>query len=130
MSAINTERLQPNLSLINSLHHSSIEICLIQSTPGDSSHDRPSTVLHTSRKLHEAANVLEGLCEESGTDFSDDELAEMKKEDDFKPVRGKPGMFYKVSSRTLKVNSCLLCVTVVYDSEKRCIFHSYGFDYM
>ncbi|XP_028404973.1 uncharacterized protein LOC114527499 isoform X2 [Dendronephthya gigantea] len=58
-------------------------------------HDRPSTVLHTSRKLHEAANVLEGLSDDSGTDFSDDEVAEIRRKDDFKPVKGKPGMFYR-----------------------------------
>ncbi|CAB3994118.1 partial [Paramuricea clavata] len=67
------------------------------STPDDNSprHDRPSTVLHTSRKLHEAANVLEGLSDDSGTDFSDEEVAEIRKQDDFKPVKGKPGMYYK-----------------------------------
>ena len=79
------------------------QFSIIQSTPDDNSprHDRPSTVLHTSRKLHEAANVLEGLSDDSGTDFSDDEVAEIRKQDDFKPVKGKPGMYYKVSNNDL-----------------------------
>ena len=59
---------------------------------------RPSTVLHTSRKLHEAVNVLNGLYEEeSDSDISEDEVAKSRRQDEFQPVKGKPGMFYKVS---------------------------------
>ena len=59
---------------------------------------RPSTVLHTSRKLHEAVNVLNGLYEEeSDSDISEDDVAKSRRQDEFQPVKGKPGMFYKVS---------------------------------
>ena len=52
---------------------------------------RPVTV-HMSRKAVEADVSTDG----SGTDYSDDEVLMLKKDDGFKPVKGQPGMFYKV----------------------------------
>ncbi|EDO30431.1 predicted protein, partial [Nematostella vectensis] len=51
---------------------------------------RPMTV-HMSRKVMEAEASSDG----SGTDYSDDEVLMLKKDDGFKPVKGQPGMFYK-----------------------------------
>ncbi|KAK3743337.1 hypothetical protein QZH41_013912, partial [Actinostola sp. cb2023] len=51
---------------------------------------RPMTV-HMSRKAAEADASSDG----SGTDYSDDEVLMLKKNDGFKPVKGQPGMFYK-----------------------------------
>ena len=56
--------------------------------------------------------MLEGLSDESGTDFSDDEVAELRRKDEFKPVKGKPGMFYKVSNRSSR-KKCLFCRCVI-----------------
>lgn len=52
---------------------------------------RPMTVT-MSRKAVEMDVSSEG----SGTDYSDDEVLMLKKDDGFKPVKGQPGMYYKV----------------------------------
>lgn len=52
---------------------------------------RPMTV-NMSRKAVEMDASSEG----SGTDYSDDEVLMLKKDDGFKPVKGQPGMYYKV----------------------------------
>ena len=55
---------------------------------------RPLTV-HMSRKVMEYPDPS-SASEGSGTDYSDDEVLMLKKDDDFKPVKGLPGMYYKV----------------------------------
>ena len=57
---------------------------------------RPVT-MHMSRKAVEDASS-----DGSGTDYSDDEVLMLKKDDGFRPVKGQPGMYYKVCSN----NSC------------------------
>lgn len=52
---------------------------------------RPVT-MHMSRKAVEIDASSEG----SGTDYSDDEVLMLKKDDGFRPVKGQPGMYYKV----------------------------------
>lgn len=59
---------------------------------------RPVT-MHMSRKAVEIDASSEG----SGTDYSDDEVLMLKKDDGFRPVKGQPGMYYKVSD-----NPCYL----------------------
>lgn len=51
---------------------------------------RPVT-MHTSRRAAEDASS-----DGSGTDYSDDEVLMLKKDDGFRPVKGQPGMYYKV----------------------------------
>ncbi|XP_078356558.1 uncharacterized protein LOC144641416, partial [Oculina patagonica] len=51
---------------------------------------RPVT-MHMSRKAVEIDASSEG----SGTDYSDDEVLMLKKDDGFRPVKGQPGMYYK-----------------------------------
>ena len=48
--------------------------------------------MHMSRKAVEIDASSEG----SGTDYSDDEVLMLKKDDGFRPVKGQPGMYYKV----------------------------------
>ena len=55
---------------------------------------RPVT-MHMSRKAVEIDASSEG----SGTDYSDDEVLMLKKDDGFRPVKGQPGMYYKVGHR-------------------------------
>ena len=52
---------------------------------------RPVTT-HTSRRAAEGDASSDG----SGTDYSDDEVLMLKKDDGFRPVKGQPGMYYKV----------------------------------
>jgi len=52
---------------------------------------RPVT-MHMSRKAVEVDASSDG----SGTDYSDDEVLMLKKDDGFRPVKGQPGMYYKV----------------------------------
>lgn len=52
---------------------------------------RPVT-MHMSRKAVEIDASSDG----SGTDYSDDEVLMLKKDDGFRPVKGQPGMYYKV----------------------------------
>lgn len=51
---------------------------------------RPVT-MHMSRKAVEIDASSDG----SGTDYSDDEVLMLKKDDGFRPVKGQPGMYYK-----------------------------------
>ncbi|XP_068706194.1 uncharacterized protein [Montipora foliosa] len=51
---------------------------------------RPVTT-HMSRKAVEIDASSDG----SGTDYSDDEVLMLKKDDGFRPVKGQPGMYYK-----------------------------------
>jgi len=51
--------------------------------------------MHMSRKAVEIDASSEG----SGTDYSDDEVLMLKKDDGFRPVKGQPGMYYKVGDR-------------------------------
>ncbi|CAH3160843.1 unnamed protein product [Porites lobata] len=51
---------------------------------------RPVTT-HTSRRAAEGDASSDG----SGTDYSDDEVLMLKKDDGFRPVKGQPGMYYK-----------------------------------
>lgn len=60
----------------------------------------------------EPANVLDGLSDNSETDFSDEEVAEIRKENEFKPVKGKPGMYYKVC-KFLPFEVCILYFVVL-----------------
>ena len=48
--------------------------------------------VHMSRKAVEVDASSEG----SGTDYSEDEILVLKKDDGFRPVKGQPGMYYKV----------------------------------
>lgn len=48
--------------------------------------------MHMSRKAVEIDASSDG----SGTDYSDDEVLMLKKDDGFRPVKGQPGMYYKV----------------------------------
>lgn len=57
---------------------------------------RPMTV-HMSRKVMEYPDPS-SASEGSGTDYSDDEILMLRKDDDFRPVKGQPGMYYKVCS--------------------------------
>ena len=50
--------------------------------------------MHMSRKAVEIDASSEG----SGTDYSDDEVLMLKKDDGFRPVKGQPGMYYKVGN--------------------------------
>lgn len=60
---------------------------------------RPVT-MHTSRKAVEVDASSDG----SGTDYSDDEVLMLKKDDGFRPVKGQPGMYYKVCSKVIQSN--------------------------
>ena len=51
--------------------------------------------VHMSRKAVELDASSDG--EGSGTDYSEDEILVLKKDDGFRPVKGQPGMYYKVS---------------------------------
>lgn len=51
--------------------------------------------MHMSRKAVEVDASSDG----SGTDYSDDEVLMLKKDDGFRPVKGQPGMYYKVCSQ-------------------------------
>ena len=64
---------------------------------------RPFTV-HGSRKVVEEQGLNlsdDDDAESSGTDFSDDDVYVIKKDGGFKPVKGQPGMYYKVSGDLL-----------------------------
>ena len=74
----------------------------------ETSSRRESLVSRLTEKLAKEQETLsvhtvqkeDGNSSESGME-SDEELLLMKEEEGFKPVRGKPGMFYKVNN-----NSC------------------------
>lgn len=62
---------------------------------------RPVTT-QMSRKAVEIDASSDG----SGTDYSDDEVLMLKKDDGFRPVKGQPGMYYKVCFSTLPSSFC------------------------
>ena len=66
---------------------------------------RPVT-MHMSRKAVEIDASSEG----SGTDYSDDEVLMLKKDDGFRPVKGQPGMYYKVHNKQIFI----LCFCFVF----------------
>lgn len=65
---------------------------------------RPMTSVTASRKLVEERGLQlsddEGI-HSDGTDYDEHDIYAVKKSEDFKPVKGQPGMFYKVSSLVL-----------------------------
>ena len=78
---------------------------------------RPVT-MHMSRKAVEIDASSEG----SGTDYSDDEVLMLKKDDGFRPVKGQPGMYYKVGDSLLflysgseQLSGILVSVKVILD---------------
>ena len=61
---------------------------------------RPMTSVAASRKLVEERGLQLSDDEDgnsSGTDYDEHDIYALKKTEDFKPVKGQPGMFYKVS---------------------------------
>lgn len=71
--------------------------------------------MHMSRKAVEIDASSDG----SGTDYSDDEVLMLKKDDGFRPVKGQPGMYYKVCNQQCSViswceNIFKLCTVVSY----------------
>ena len=61
---------------------------------------RPMTSVAASRKLVEEKGLQFSDDEgnSSGTDYDEDDIYALKKTEGFKPVKGQPGMFYKVFS--------------------------------
>ena len=58
---------------------------------------RPMTSVAASRLLVEERGLkLSDDDDSSGTDYDDNEIYALKKDDGFKAVKGQPGMFYKV----------------------------------
>ena len=65
---------------------------------------RPMTSVAASRKLVEerGLQLSDDDGEQSdGTDYDEHDIYAVKKTEDFKAVKGQPGMFYKVSSHSL-----------------------------
>ena len=61
---------------------------------------RPMTSVTASRKLVEEKGLQlsdDDDGDSSGTDYDEDDIYALKKNEGFKPVKGQPGMFYKVS---------------------------------
>lgn len=65
---------------------------------------RPMTSVAASRKLVEERGLQlsddDDDANSSGTDYDDQDIYALKKTDHFKPVKGQPGMFYKVHHNT------------------------------
>lgn len=58
---------------------------------------RPMTSVTASRKLVEERGLqLSDDENSSGTDYDENDIYTLKKTEGFKPVKGQPGMFYKV----------------------------------
>lgn len=58
---------------------------------------RPMTSVAASRKLVEEKGLQFSDDENSsGTDYDEEDIYALKKTEGFKPVKGQPGMFYKV----------------------------------
>ena len=52
-----------------------------------------------SRRVHNEKK-FRALADDDGSDYEEEEVYLMKKEQDFYPIRGQPGMWYKVSTST------------------------------
>lgn len=63
----------------------------------DEPYARPMTSVAASRKLVEERGLqLSDDENSSGTDYDEDDIYTLKRTEGFKPVKGQPGMFYKV----------------------------------
>ena len=52
-----------------------------------------------SRRVHNEKK-FRALADDDGSDYEEEEVYLMKKEQDFYPIRGQPGMWYKVGTFT------------------------------